>query len=52
MEGKLMVPVTITLRTHVAWWVRPTLAVAFVVARLAERCIDAIVDHGIKVETK
>lgn len=50
MEGELMTTATIKLRTRISWWVRPALAVAFVLAVLAERWIDAIVDMGIKVE--
>ena len=46
-----MAIVTLKLRTRVSWWVRPALAVAFVLAVLADRWIDAIVDRGIKVET-
>ncbi len=50
MEGKLMAPVKLKLRTRVAWWVRPALAAAFVLAMLADRWIDSIVDRGVKVE--
>ena len=49
-----MATMTLSLRTRIAWWVRPALAVVGVVARisapLAERWIDAIVDRGIKVD--
>lgn len=51
MEGQLMAIVSIKVRTRVAWWVRPSLAAAFVLAMLADRWIDAIVDRGIKVES-
>ena len=47
-----MANVTITMRPRVAWWVRPALAVAFVIARLAEHWIGAIVDHGIKFDVE
>jgi hypothetical protein len=54
MEGDLMATVSLTLRTHVAWWVRPALSVAFLCASLcparADQMIDAIVDRGIKIE--
>ena len=54
MEGQLMATVSLALRTHVAWWVRPALAVAFLCASLcparADQMIDAIVDRGIKIE--
>ena len=50
MEGELMATAKLKLRTRVAWWVRPALAAAFVLAMLADRWIDAIVDRGIKVE--
>lgn len=45
-----MATVKLKPRTRVAWWVRPALAAAFVLAMLADRWIDAIVDQGIKVE--
>lgn len=49
-----MVTVSLALRTYVAWWVRPALAVAFLCAPLcparADQMIDAIVDRGIKIE--
>lgn len=50
MEGQLMGKVSDKPRTRVAWWVRPALAAAFILAMLADRWIDAIVDQGIKVE--
>jgi hypothetical protein len=54
MEGHLMTTVSLALRMHVAWWVRPALAVVFVCASLcparADQMIDAIVDRGIKIE--
>ena len=41
--------------SHVAWWGRPALAVAFQGASLcparADQMIDAIVDRGIKFES-
>ncbi|QJE03064.1 hypothetical protein HH212_26270 [Massilia forsythiae] len=47
---------TLSLRTRIAWWVRPALAAACIVARisapLAGRWIDAIVDYGIYVDAK
>jgi len=49
-----MAIVSISLRIHIAWWVRPALAVAFLCASLcparADQMIDAIVDRGIKIE--
>ena len=49
MEGELMATAKFKLRTRVAWWVRPALAAAIVLAMLADRWIDAIVDHGMKI---
>ena len=44
----------LTVRAHVAWWVRPALTVAFLCASIcparADQMIDAIVDRGIKIE--
>ena len=49
-----MATVSLALRTHVAWWVRPALAVAFLCASIcparADQMIDAIVDLGIKTK--
>jgi hypothetical protein len=54
MEGHLMETVCLGVRTHVAWRVRPALAIAFLCASLcparADQMIDAIVDRGIKIE--
>ena len=55
MEGDLMAIVSLALRTHLAWWVRPALGIAFLCASLcparADQMIDAIVDRGIKFES-
>jgi hypothetical protein len=49
-----MAMMELKLRTRIAWWVRPSLFGLALVARLApsrvERCIDIIVDKGIRVE--
>ncbi|MEH6434303.1 hypothetical protein [Massilia sp. DD77] len=49
-----MATTTLSLRTRIAWWVRPALFCVAVVARAcsacAARCIDAIVDHGLVFE--
>jgi len=49
-----MAILTAKLRTRIAWWVRPALAAVFICAAICpsrvEKWIDAIVDHGIKVE--
>jgi len=54
MESHLMSSVSFALRTRIAWWVRPALAIAFLCASLcparADQMIDAIVDRGIKIE--
>jgi hypothetical protein len=54
MEGHLMSSVSFALRTRIAWWVHPALAIAFLCASLcparADQMIDAIVDRGIKIE--
>lgn len=44
----------LSLKANIAWWVRPALVPIAVLARIcpacAGRCIDFIVDKGIKVE--
>jgi len=54
MEPELMAALEVKLRTQRAWWVRPALAAAFLLGSVcepcADRCIDFIVDKGIKVE--
>lgn len=49
-----MATLTVTLRTRIAWWVRPALAAVFLCAAICparvEKWIDAIVDRGIEVE--
>lgn len=54
MEGHLISSVSFALRTHIAWWACPALAVAFLCASFcparADQMIDAIVDRGIRIE--
>jgi len=49
-----MAAMELKLRTRIAWWVRPALFGLRLVARISpsriDRCIDFIVDKGIKVE--
>jgi len=44
----------VKLRTRIAWWVRPALAMAFVCGTVCparvDGWIDVIVDRGVKVE--
>jgi hypothetical protein len=40
------------VRTRVAWWVRPAVALGTLLLRISHKVIEAAVDYGIKVESK
>lgn len=54
MKGTVMEAIKLEVRTRIAWWVRPALALVLLCGCICparvDGWIDAIVDRGVKVE--